>query len=435
MKAILLLCVLLLTGIAGADERGEVKKKGGYYVESITREVDTKKGGKLVLDSDRGPIEIESWDKDVVRVLVEKRADVFTEEEAERLLADFAVDLQVNDGGREIVLSGNSKSERRSNSLDVRFTIQVPAKYSVDVSTGGGGIEIGDLEGHVDARTSGGGIDVGQIKVGSVHISTSGGGLKVKGVDGGNVTAETAGGGIDIGDVTGDVDAETSGGGISIGRVGGVLKAETAGGGIHVKKGGKTSTVDTAGGSIRIEAADGPVEADTAGGSISIGPTKGSVQLETSGGSISVDKVEGEVRAETSGGSIEVKGASGDIIVETSGGSITVRGAQGAVEAETSGGGIDVEMLPGSGDRHCTLETAGGDINLILPGDFKATVDAELRIQKGGWSSKDYDIYSDFTLDIKKKEGRQISARGKVNGGGNMVRLRTTNGDIRIEKR
>ncbi|MFT5089067.1 MAG: DUF4097 and DUF4098 domain-containing protein YvlB [Candidatus Latescibacterota bacterium] len=435
MRTLALLFVLSLAGSVSADERGEIRKLDGYFVENIEREVDTKKGGKLVLDSDRGPIEVESWDKDVVQVLVEKRADVFTKEEASRLLADFELDLTVNDGGREIVLNGESSNSRRSNSLDVRFTIKVPMRYNVAVKTGGGGINIGDLQGNVDAETSGGGIEVGQIKAGSVDISTSGGGLTIKGVDGGNVRAETAGGSINIGDVTGDVEAETSGGVIHIGRVDGVLNAETAGGGIHVKKGGKTSVVETSGGSINIDAADGPIDADTAGGSISIGPTKGSVKLETSGGSIQVDKVDGEVHAETAGGSIQVRGASGDVVLHTSGGSIQVKGAQGAVEAETAGGGIEVEFIAGGGDRHCTLETAGGDINISLPSDMKATVDAELRIQKRGWSSKDYDIYSDFKLDIDKKEGDLISARGKINGGGNMVRLRTTNGDINIEKR
>ncbi|MGY8823369.1 MAG: DUF4097 family beta strand repeat-containing protein [Candidatus Latescibacterota bacterium] len=215
--------------------------------------MDTKKGGKLVLDSDRVPIEIENWDKDVVQVLVEKRADVFTKEEASRPLADFELDLTVNDGGREIVLNGESSNSRRSNSLDVRFIIKVPMRYNIAVETGGGGINIGDLQGNVDA--------------------------------------------------------------------------------------------------------------------------------------------------------------------------------------ETSGGGIEVEFIAGGGDRHYTLETAGGDINISLPSDMKATVYAELRIQKRGWSSKDYDIYSDSKLDIDKKEGDLISARGKINGGGNMVRLRTTNGDINIEKR
>lgn len=427
--------ILSLTGNAHADERGEIRKEGGYYVERVEREIDTEKGGKLLLDSDRGPITIESWDKEVVQVLVEKRADVFTEEEAARLLADFALDLKVNDGGREVVLNAASNSERRRNSLDVRFTVKVPMRYSVDVQTGGGGIDIGDLQGSVTAATSGGGIRVGQIKEGMVDIRTSGGGLEVKGVDGGSLKAETAGGGIDIGDVTGDVDAETAGGGIRVGIVGGVLKAETAGGGIRVKKGGKSSTVETSGGGIKIDSADGPVDADTAGGSIHIGPAKGSVKAETSGGSIHVGEVAGEVHAETSGGSIEVDGAQGDIVLHTSGGNITVRGAQGAVEAETAGGGVAVELLPGGGDRHCTLETVGGDITLSLHGDIKATVDAELRIQKRGWSNKDYDIYSDFQLDIKKEEGRRISARGKINGGGNMMHLRTTNGDIRIEKR
>ena len=45
-----------------------------------------------------------------------------------------------------------------------------------------------------------------------------------------------------------------------------------------------------------------------------------------------------------------------------------------------------------------------------------------------------YRITSDFPLDIDSGS-RRITAQGKLNGGGDLIRLRTTNGDIEIRKR
>lgn len=63
--------------------------------------------------------------------------------------------------------------------MDIRLI--VPSRFNVDVRTGGGGIDIDDLEGNVLAQTSGGGIDVGYIRNGSVDVRTSGGGIEVAG--------------------------------------------------------------------------------------------------------------------------------------------------------------------------------------------------------------------------------------------------------------
>jgi len=423
--------LLLLAGVAVAQE--QIKEEGGYYVERFEREIKSSKGGTLDLDTERGSISIKSWDRDLVKIVLEKRADVFTEEEARRVFADFDLDVAVESGGKKIVLRGESRRGRRSSSPEVHFEIKVPSRYNIILETSGGEIEVGDLEGNVEAETSGGSIAVGLIKKGSVKISTSGGSLRVKGVDGGDVKAETSGGSIDIGDVSGDVKAETAGGSIQVKSVGGELIAETAGGSIKIGEGGKAVVAGTAGGSIEIGKSAGPVEAKTAGGSIRIGPTKGAVRAETAGGSIGIDEVDGPVVAETAGGSIKINGATGNVEAETSGGSITVRGALAAVEAETAGGSIEVELLAGGGDRHCSLETSGGDVRLYLPTKIKATVDAEVRIE--GWRKADYGIYSDFDLDIKKDEGRRVTARGKINGGGSLLRLRTTNGDIHIERK
>jgi hypothetical protein len=75
--------------------------------------------------------------------------------------------------------------------------------------------------------------------------------------------------------------------------------------------------------------------------------------------------------------------------------------------------------------------SAGGDITIRLPEKLKADIDAESRLER---PRRKYRITSDFPLDIDSGS-RRITAQGKLNGGGDLIRLRTTNGDIEILKR
>jgi DUF4097 and DUF4098 domain-containing protein YvlB len=139
------------------------------------------------------------------------------------------------------------------------------------------------------------------------------------------------------------------------------------------------------------------------------------------------------VTAETRGGGITVNGSAGPVEVNTSGGGITLEDVHGAIDAWTAGGGITAELAISDPevDTHCTLETAGGGITISLPADLQAMVDAKLRLS--GARLK-YKITSDFPLDIDDSS-RRIVAQGKLNGGGDIIRLRTTNGDIKIRRR
>ena len=195
----------------------------------------------------------------------------------------------------------------------------------------------------------------------------------------------------------------------------------------------------TSGGSISVNYANGPVKVSTSGGSISIGDTKGDVDASTAGGSIRIGESGGKVIANTAGGSISVEGSQGPIIVETAGGSIEIINARGFIEAETAGGDIEAELIVSNKktDTHVTLETAGGDITLYLPSNLAATFDVELEITRRDW--RDYKIYSDFPIRISDDDGgwrnnKIIIAEGDINGGGDKIKIRTKNGDIRIKK-
>ncbi|MFA6109333.1 MAG: DUF4097 family beta strand repeat-containing protein [Candidatus Latescibacterota bacterium] len=425
--------VFLAAISASGQERGEVERSGLGWQERIEKTVESAAGGTLTVVSDRGGIEVTAWEQNQVQVTVIKKADSFTEAEARKLFE--ALEVRIASEGTGVQVTAAAAAGRRLRDLEVEVEVRVPARYSVDLKTAGGGIAVGDLGGNVKAETAGGGISVGQVTDGSVEVKTAGGGIEIKGIANGNGRAETAGGGISVGDVTGDLHAETSGGGISVGRVGGTLTVETAGGGIRIGQGGTTVEAETAGGGIEVGGGTGSVRAKTAGGGIRIGPTAGPVEAETAGGGIDIGEAGSSVRAETAGGGITVAGSGGPVVVETAGGGISIAKAKGYIEAKTSGGGIEAELVLAdpAADTHCTLETAGGDVEIRLPAELAATVDAEIRVE--GWHHRDYQIETDFGLKVEGQDTDRITAQGTLNGGGDLIRLRTVNGDIRIKRR
>lgn len=144
----------------------------------------------------------------------------------------------------------------------------------------------------------------------------------------------TSGGAIEVGDMTGKVDARTSGGSIKLATIGAAVDARTSGG------------------SITLTEAHGPVKLETSGGNITVGRViDGPAELSTSGGGIRIDAVENLVRARTSGGSVQA-GITGtlreDCVLSTSGGSVRVAVAKAAafrLDASTSGGSVDADGL------------------------------------------------------------------------------------------
>ena len=201
-----------------------------------------------------------------------------------------------------------------------------------------------------------------------------------------NVDVRTSGGSIELDELNGTVVARTSGGSIETGRLGGVAKLHTSGG------------------SISIDGASAQVEARTSGGSITIGDTSGPVDARTSGGSIKLARVRGSVTARTSGGNITIEDATGQVDASTSGGSIRAQ-ISGPVTADSK------------------LSTSGGGVTVALGGSV--AIDLDARASGGG-------VSSDIPVTIL---GRQDDdqLKGKINGGGPTLTLRTSGGGIRLK--
>lgn len=202
------------------------------------------------------------------------------------------------------------------------------------------------------------------------------------------------------------VDVRTSGGSVWVGGVKGDVAARTSGGSLHFEDLSGSLHGRTAGGSIHALKLEGPVDLSTSGGSVDLdGVIRGPVKVGSSGGSLRLAGIAAPLEARTSGGSIRVESSATPLVASTSGGSVE------AVFTEVPTGNIE-------------LRTSAGGITLALPEKSAFQLDAST--SAGG-------VRSEFPVGVSSS-GDRSSLKGPVNGGGAVIKLRTSAGSIRIKK-
>jgi len=177
------------------------------------------------------------------------------------------------------------------------------------------------------------------------------------------------------------------------------------------------SRLSTSGGGIAIDNITGTTDGETSGGDINLTSYEGAIDLTTSGGDLEARKCSGKLYLKTSGGNVRGEFISGTVEFETSGGNIELREIDAKLHASTSGGNIHVEAKDNKGIE---LTTSGGNVVLLMPKSVTATVEA---------STSSGDVSCELEYSGKIKDGEM---HGRINGGGNPVRLETSGGDIEI---
>ena len=269
-----------------------------------------------------------------------------------------------------------------------------------------------------------------------VQLKTAGGDITINGTVTGNVVGSTAGGDITVGDLNGKVELKTSGGDVKAGKVQGDVELKTAGGDIHLTSADGDVILGTAGGDVIVGDVGRTLKANTSGGDIRVGNVGGEASLTTAGGDVIVGQVSGSATLSTAGGDVECEGATGRVKATTAGGDLRLQGISGSLEASTAGGDVTAELNP-SGKGPSSLSTAGGNITLVIPEGARAHIEATIKIE-GRWrtNSTKYEIRSDFraTEQGLDDQAEVIRAVYDLNGGGDLIRLNTVNGNIIIRK-
>ena len=181
--------------------------------------------------------------------------------------------------------------------------------------------------------------------------------------------------------------------------------------------------VETSGGDVNVKNLVGDFKLDTSGGDITLINTNGKLKAETSGGDITLNKHKGIMSLSTSGGDIKCEETNGDLHAETSGGNINIDLTDGKLLAETSGGDIAINYT--GSNKGIEASTTGGDIRIKLPADFNAKVHLET---SGG------EISNSFS-NSKSERARRSELDAEFNGGGGVLKLETTGGDIIVSQK
>jgi len=202
------------------------------------------------------------------------------------------------------------------------------------------------------------------------------------------------------------VDLHTSGGVIDLSALEATVKASSSGGGVKVAD------------------VHGDVTLSSSGGAVEVRLVQGAVRLDSSGGGVQAESVEGTVYADTSGGSVTLKTVSGDIEASSSGGGVDIQGAGGRVKAGSSGGPVRVLFAAGN-SKGGDLDSSGGGVVATLDSAAGLDVDA---------SSSGGSVDCDLPVTIQGRAQR-TSLHGKLNGGGAVLRLRSSGGGITINPR
>jgi TonB family protein len=377
----------------------------------------TRDGQTLHLATDVGSVRIVALEPGaplVVRYSVHIETDARAPL-AQSLLDHYSLTARATASGVEIIGASPSQAGRSGANAQfyVQYEVAVPAGYSLDVNTGVGDIETQDIGGTASLVTEGGNIRTGRIGFIGFHnaaqgrplakLATQGGHIQVQEVAG-NLDAFTAGGHIVAGNISGDAVLRSGGGHIRAGQISGRAQLETDGGNITLKQAGSFVSVRTGGGQIDFGEVRGSVRAQTGGGGIRIITVSGPMEVESNGGSICLTRVAGAVQAATAGGTIQ---------------------AWINPDATSSGGKVS---LPGASQ----LSSGAGDIIVFLPRNLAANIDA--LVENGGLSRIDADPALFLNIQPMGNRGAgPVRATGALNGGGEILKLRTTVGKIRLQ--
>jgi hypothetical protein len=116
----------------------------------------------------------------------------------------------------------------------------------------------------------------------------------------------------------------------------------------------------------------------------------------------------------------------GSANLSTSGGGIKIDAVEGAVRATTSGGSIRAAIIGPLKDE-CILSTSGGGVKVAVEKSAAFQLDAS---SSGGGVNAD-----GITLTLNKGTQGRSRLAGAVNGGGPLLKLRTSGGSIDVAAR
>jgi DUF4097 and DUF4098 domain-containing protein YvlB len=154
-------------------------------------------------------------------------------------------------------------------------------------------------------------------------------------------------------------------------------------------------------------------------------PRQADLNLHTGDGNIRLRDVQGNLRLDSGDGEIEAIAVEGPLKADTSDGNIRIEGVFSSLDVRSGDGNISAEAKSGSKmTSGWVLRTGDGNVQLRVPSDFAADLDAH---------TGDGEVSVDVPVTMEGSF-RESTVRGKMNGGGQPLELRSGDGNITVAK-
>lgn len=154
-------------------------------------------------------------------------------------------------------------------------------------------------------------------------------------------------------------------------------------------------------------------------------PRESDLDLHSGDGNLTANGVKGRMHFTTGDGNIDGRSLDGPLFAHTGDGNLKLEGRLEDLEAGTGDGNVEVEAASGSRmGAGWSLHTGDGNLTLRCAADLNADLDAH---------TGDGKIRLDFPITTSGTF-KENTVEGKINGGGPTLKLRSGDGDIRIEK-
>lgn len=231
MRSVVMYAVLLVIGGMFAISP-ELQGAGRIeHKEEIEKSSPFISNGEIRIESRNGAIDVQSWDREEVKVTYALTIRAQSEEIAMDIREDIGFILERDGNRMEIYAELPSLDKFKTGGflgglfggkrpgVSILITAYVPYRSSVEARSSNGRISLDKLDGNVDLQTSNGSIQVGPVS-GDAVLHTSNGKIIAQEVSGG-INAKTSNGAITVvmdteGTAEDKITCRTSNGGISL---------------------------------------------------------------------------------------------------------------------------------------------------------------------------------------------------------------------------
>lgn len=148
------------------------------YVDTVEKQFTLTGAPQVHLETFDGSVEVDTWDRNEVRVTIERHAS--DKAAAERL------SIATNqDGDRVSVVVKDQPGDGRPHvyfgSASARLIVTVPVRATMEVATGEGRVTVRDVVGAIDVKTGDGSVVLSGVN-GEVNVSSGDGSLELDGI-------------------------------------------------------------------------------------------------------------------------------------------------------------------------------------------------------------------------------------------------------------